>query len=72
MVQRRKTLAEDYKPYLCCVMAFVDDAGPDYRRTREFTEAKLLELTPDHISSWMKQMAYGTSTPGPTDFPTFC
>jgi hypothetical protein len=72
MVQRRKTLANDYKPYLYLLIAFVDEAGPDYPRTREFTEAELLKLTPDHIEIWTKQMAYGTSIPGPTNLPTFC
>jgi hypothetical protein len=37
MVRRRKTLEEECKPYLCRLMAFIDEAGPDYPRTIQFS-----------------------------------
>lgn len=73
MVRRRKTLEEEYKPYLCRLMAFIDEApGGDYPRTIEFSQEQLLAITPDHVSRWMKKMAYATPTPSPTDRPTHC
>jgi len=71
MVRRRKTLEEDYKPYLCRLMAFID-GGEDYPKTIEFSQEQLLNVTPDIVSRWMKKTAYGTPTPGPNDHPTRC
>lgn len=72
MVRRRKTLDEEYKPYLCRLMAFIDETGLDYPRTIEFSQEQLLDITPDDVARWMKKTAYGTPTPGPNDNPTNC
>jgi hypothetical protein len=73
MVRQRKTLEEIYKPYLCRLMAFKDVEEEDhYPRTFQFSQEQLLSITPDHVSRWMKKLAYGTPTPGPTDNPTHC
>jgi hypothetical protein len=71
MFRKRKTLDETYKPYLCKLMAFRNSA-PDYPRSMVWTQDELLEITPDEIARWFKLLAYGTSTPSPTELPTFC
>jgi hypothetical protein len=54
-------------------MAFIDGTGlAGYPTTIEFSEEQLLAVTPSHVSRWMKNSAYGTPTPGPTDHPTHC
>ena len=50
MVRRRKTLDEEYKPYLCRLMAFIDETGLDYPRTIEFSQEQLLDITLDDVA----------------------
>ena len=70
MVHSRRTLAYQYKPYLCAAMAFKDGTDGGYPRTIEFGAAQLGTLTADHISRHFNNMAFGTPTPGPNDHPT--
>jgi hypothetical protein len=73
MVRRRKTLKEGYKPYICRLVAYIDEApGGDYARTIEWGQEKLLEITPDAIARYFKKLGYGTLTQGPNDMPTHC
>jgi hypothetical protein len=73
MVRQRKTIEQLYKPYLCRLMAFIDVEEEDhYPRTFQFSQEKLLDVTPDHVSRWFNKLAYDTPTPGPTDYPTHC
>jgi hypothetical protein len=73
MVRRRKTLEEGYKPYLCRLMAYIKKApGGNYPRTIEWNQEQLLAIVLDAIARYFKQLAYGTSTPGPNDMPTHC
>jgi hypothetical protein len=55
------------------MMAYIDEApGGDYSRTMEWDQEQLLAIVPDAIASYFKQLAYGTSAPGPNDMPTHC
>jgi hypothetical protein len=55
------------------MMADIDEAlGGDYPRTMEWNQEQLLAIVQDAIASNFKQLAYGTSTPGPNDMPTHC
>jgi hypothetical protein len=73
MVRRSKTLEEEYKPYLCLMMAYISKApGGEYPRTMEWDQEQLLAIVPKAIASYFKKLAYGTSTPGPHDMPTQC
>jgi hypothetical protein len=38
----------------------------------EWDQEQLLVIVPDAIASYFKQLAYGTSTPGPNDMLTHC
>jgi len=64
-----RTLPEQYKPYLCKVMAFKDSGQGDYPRTMEFSQEQLLQLTPLIVSRFLKKLAYGAPNPGPNDPP---
>jgi hypothetical protein len=73
MLRRRKTLEEGYKPYLCRLVAYIDEApGGDYPRMMEWSQDQLLRITPDDIAGYFKKLAYGTPTPGPSDMPAHC
>jgi hypothetical protein len=49
-------------------MEFIDGVARDeYPNDMVFEEEKLLEITPDDIARHFKNLAYGTSTPGPND-----
>ena len=58
----------DYKPMLIQPMSFLD--GTQYERDHEFTQERLLQLTPCDIEQWMKKKAYGTPDPGNDATPT--
>jgi hypothetical protein len=54
-------------------MAYIYKApGGEYPRTMEWDQEQLLAIVPDAIARYFKQLAYGTSTPGPHDMPTHC
>jgi hypothetical protein len=73
MVRRRNIFEEGYKPYLCHLMAYRDEApGDDYPRAMEWSHDQLLAITPDAIARYAKQLVYGTSTSGPNDMLTHC
>jgi hypothetical protein len=42
----------------------------DYPRTMEWSQYQLRAITMDTIERYFKQLAYGTSTPGPNAMPT--
>ncbi|EGZ10710.1 hypothetical protein PHYSODRAFT_317819 [Phytophthora sojae] len=52
-----------YKPELLTFMPFKGNV--EYSSTRKFTLEELLRITPDHLSRWLNQQAYGD--PAPTD-----
>jgi hypothetical protein len=55
------------------MMAYVNNhPGGEYPRTMEWDQEQLLAIVHDAIASYFKQLAYGTSTPGPKDMPTHC
>ena len=65
--RRKKTLREQYFPYLRRFMEHKD--GREYPANHEFTQAQLLEIRPRAIVRWMNLSAYGTEEPGPDSRP---
>jgi hypothetical protein len=73
IMRQRKTLKEGYTPYLHRMMAYINNPpGGEYPRMIEWYQEQLLAIVPDAIASYFKQLAYGTSMPGPNDMPTHC
>ena len=61
-----------YFPYLCKCMSFKRHGNLTYynhQTTAAFSQAELLELTPEDIVRYMSFSAYNTATPGPDDRP---
>lgn len=58
----------DYKPTLIQLMSFLDST--QYEADHEFTQERLLQLTPRDIERWMKKKAYGTPDPDNDAQPT--
>jgi len=61
-----------YFPYLCKCMSFKRHGDLTHYRhqtTPAFSEAELIELTPEDIVRYMSFSAYNTATPGPDDRP---
>jgi uncharacterized metal-binding protein len=55
------------------MMAYIDeDPGGEYPIMMEWDQEKILAIVPDGIASYFKQLAYGTSAPGPNNMPTHC
>ena len=52
------------------MMGFVH--GCQHPKDKTFTEAELLELTPDHVMKYFNLLAYGKQQPGSNDKPTKC
>jgi hypothetical protein len=44
----------------------------EYPRTIEWDQEQLLAIVTNAIASYFKQLAYGTSMPGPKDIPMHC
>ena len=70
--RQKKPVAEVYKPYLCWFMAFKDGLNQPYHNGVVFTQQQLLSITPDDLEKYMNLLAYGTSIPLSTDWPTLC
>ena len=70
MVRGRRTLREQYKPYLVSLFAYTGNV--EVELTHEFSQVELLQITADDVSRWFMWKAYGTPTPGPEDNPTDC
>lgn len=64
----RKTLREQYKPYLRSLMSFVEGRG--YHVDYDFTPEELGQLTPDGVKRWMAMKVYGIEDPDENDNPT--
>ena len=61
-----------YFTYLCKCMSFKHHGNLTHytpRTTDPFTEAELVQLTPDDVVKYMSFAAYNTATPGPEDRP---
>jgi hypothetical protein len=69
-MRRKKTTAEQYKPYLRKFMSWKD--GTEYPENTVFTEAQLLGIRPRDLVRWMNKHAYKTEDPGPEDKPIKC
>jgi hypothetical protein len=55
------------------MMAYINNPpGGEYPRMMEWNQEQLLTIVTDAIASYFKQLAYGTSTPGPKYMPTHC
>ena len=67
-----RTLAAQYKPYLCAIMAFKDGRPTNYPPTIEFSREQLLSITADDVTHHFNYMAFHTTTPGPEDHSTHC
>ena len=60
-----------YRKYLNRLMAHKGGYEPDFE-DRRYSEAELLEITPEDVAKFMKELAYHTSLPGPDDKPIYC
>ena len=68
MPRRRKTLREQYEPYLRKFMQW--KGGRNYAKNTQFTDAQLLEIRPNQLVRFMCLLAYGVEVPGDNDRPT--
>jgi len=68
MARRRKTLPEQYAPYVVKFFRWLD--GTAYANGHEFSNADYARVTPETLVRYMKLLAYGTETPGPNNKPT--
>jgi len=68
MARKKKTLPEQYQPYLVKFFRWLDDSA--YANEHEFSPADFARVTPECLVRYMKKLAYGTESPGPNDQPT--
>ena len=60
MVRGRRTLREQYTPYLVSLFAYTGNV--EVELAHEFSQAELLQLTADDVSRWFMWKSYGTPT----------
>jgi hypothetical protein len=70
MARTKKSLAEQYWPYLVKFFWWLD--GTVYDNGHELSNDDFACITPEALVRYMKLLAYGTKTPGPNDKPTLC
>jgi hypothetical protein len=68
MARRKKTLAEQYSPYVVKFFRWFDNSA--YAAGHQFSNEDFARVTPEVIVRYMKLLSYGTETPGPNDHPT--
>lgn len=68
MARQRKSLQQQYYPYLRKLFIWLD--GTEYAKTHVFMGEDLARINPENLVRYMKLLAYGTETPGPDDHPT--
>lgn len=66
--RRKKTVLEQYEPYLRRFMNWKH--GREYDVGTVYTEAELLAIRPSELCRFMCLVAYDNENPGPTDKPT--
>ena len=59
--------ARSYTAYLVSFISFVD--GVDYDTSASFSKEQLLAITANQVAAYLNLTAYGTPTPGPSDYP---
>ncbi|KAG7340742.1 glycolytic enzyme transcriptional activator [Nitzschia inconspicua] len=62
-------IESSYRRYLNRLMAHKGGYAPD--NARRYSEAELLEVQPDDVAKFLKQLAYHTATPSPNDLPIY-
>ena len=67
MAAAKAKLEKDYRVYLNKMMAH--KGGYEYDADHRYSEAELLEITPEDVARFLKALAYHTSVPGPNDLP---